>query len=311
MGLLKTIKSSTDIGTVVGIDCDPWASGSIGCDHFEVVEELESPQYLARLESLCQQYSIGLIIPTREADMRILVPWAKNHTRAIATSSLETLDLCQNKVNTYQWLSQRGFPVAPWVQWRHQDPISLESIIGPLPWFSKDPQGRGSIGCQRIEQASHLQAIPDGWILQPHLSGQEYTLNGYVDRCGKCHALIPHARLRVSGGEVSHGVTVRDNMLIDLGRRVIEALPGAYGPINMQVFWNRHTHQIAITDINPRLGGGYPLSHASGGKFVQWLAWEALGRPLPENAQHTWQDQVRLLGYRDTHIAFPVEASLS
>jgi len=66
-------------------------------------------------------------------------------------------------------------------------------------------------------------------------------------------------------------------------------LPGAYGPINFQLFHDESKgapspQSIFITDLNPRFGGGYPLVHKAGGHFVNWLLAEAKNKDLPDSA---------------------------
>jgi carbamoyl-phosphate synthase large subunit len=53
-----------------------------------------------------------------------------------------------------------------------------------------------------------------------------------------------------------------------------------------------------VIEINPRFGGGYPLSHAAGADFPRWLLEEALGLPSSA-AAGAWRDGLVMLRYDD------------
>jgi carbamoyl-phosphate synthase large subunit len=58
------------------------------------------------------------------------------------------------------------------------------------------------------------------------------------------------------GGESIKGTVIDDGELIDLGRRVVDAL-GCRGPCTVQVFRDREIG-LGITDVNTRFGGAFP-----------------------------------------------------
>ena len=51
-------------------------------------------------------------------------------------------------------------------------------------------------------------------------------------------------------------------------------LPGAKGCITFQFFVNKETCDIKGLEINPRFGGGYPLTHQAGARFTDYLISE-------------------------------------
>jgi carbamoyl-phosphate synthase large subunit len=124
--------------------------------------------------------------------------------------------------------------------------------------------------------------------------GREFTVNLYVNRAGKCVCAVPHWRVEVRAGEVSKGITVKDPRLMELARRVAEALPGARGPLNMQCFLD-DDGTIAIIEINARFGGGYPLAHKAGARFTDWLLDEQEGREA--GPYDGWTDDLAMLRY--------------
>jgi len=132
-------------------------------------------------------------------------------------------------------------------------------------------------------------------ILQEHLDGYEYTLDVLADFDGKVRCVVPRKRLKVRAGEVSKGVTVKDKKIIDTGKRVVEALKGARGPITVQGFLTTDA-KFKLTEINPRFGGGHPLAIAAGADYPRWITEMMLGRD-PEIMLDSWEDGLVMLRY--------------
>jgi carbamoyl-phosphate synthase large subunit len=97
---------------------------------------------------------------------------------------------------------------------------------------------------------------------------------------------------------VSKGVTVRSPRLESLAASVCDALPGAFGAVTVQVFvdGDTETGRASVIEINPRFGGGYPLSQAAGADFPRWLLEEAAGLPSTA-APDRWRDGLVMLRY--------------
>ena len=134
----------------------------------------------------------------------------------------------------------------------------------------------------------------DGCIVQDMATGREFTINVYVNRSGECICAVPHWRMEVRAGEVSKGITVKDCRLMTLARKVAEALPGAYGPLNIQCFMD-DSGSIQIIEMNARFGGGYPLAHRAGARFTDWLFEEQADKPLPYF--DGWTDDLAMLRF--------------
>ena len=73
------------------------------------------------------------------------------------------------------------------------------------------------------------------------------------------------------------GQIVRDELLEKLAAQVAESV-GIIGPANIQVIVAKDGPHVL--EINPRFGGGCPLSIAGGAPFVGWCLDIAAGRPL-------------------------------
>ena len=172
-------------------------------------------------------------------------------------------------------------------------PLSLLSITV----CSLSPNnGSSSTGAELVEDQQHLRYLEsrfDG-VYEEYVGGAEYTVDCYVDRTGSARAAVPRRRLATRSGEISKGLTAHHPKNEELCRGVVEALPGARGPITVQAIDGPEGPKII--EINPRLGGGYPLSHRAGVDFLSAGMWEADGRP-PDCSFFEWRSQVLMLRY--------------
>ena len=131
-------------------------------------------------------------------------------------------------------------------------------------------------------------------IAQEYVHGAEFTVNIYFDRTGRLLAAVPHERLETRAGEVSKGVTRRNEALLRVAGQIAAALPDPRGPLCFQCILPADGVP-RVFEINARFGGGYPLADRAGARFAQWLLEEAVG--LPSSANNDWKDGVTMLRY--------------
>ena len=93
-------------------------------------------------------------------------------------------------------------------------------------------------------------------MVQWLMDGHEFSIDTLSDLDGRCLNAIPRTMLESRGGESIKGQVVHDGELIELGRRVMEALR-VRGPATIQVFRDPDIG-IGITDVNTRFGGAFP-----------------------------------------------------
>ena len=93
-------------------------------------------------------------------------------------------------------------------------------------------------------------------MVQRAMGGAELSIDCLGDRDGRCLNAIPRTMLESRGGESIKGQVVHDEELIELGRRVMEALR-VRGPATIQVFRDPDIG-LGITDVNTRFGGAFP-----------------------------------------------------
>lgn len=264
----------------------------------QLVPPYSDPHCLEVLLQFCNDHNIGLIIPTIDPDL----PFFSKHREqfdAIGTrinvSSKDTIRVANDKCNTHQWLTDRAFPTM------RQAAVG-DFLTGQQSWdypvFAKPRRGSASIGTGVVQTEEHLRALAalDEYIVQSLAKGREYTVDVFVDAEGRCRCAVPRMRLETRGGEVSKGVTRRCQPVIDLATRIAESLPGARGVMNIQIMYDDSTDDLNVIEINPRFGGGYPLTEAAGASMTRWVIEDALGLPSSVRSD-TWNEDVVMLRY--------------
>lgn len=286
--------------TVVASDLSPTAPAFQDARLREWVPRCTSPDFIAANLDLCRDHDIRLVVPLIDTE---LMAWATHRDRfaeigvAVMISAPEVVALAADKRRTFRWLTAAGLPT---VRQAPAPEVLAEPDRWPFPLIAKPAGGSCSIGVERVGDVDALRAASraDDTIVQTIAPGEEYTVSVLVDRRGQVVCAVPRRRLEVRAGEVSKGMTVRAPELLDLARRVVAALPGPRGAMNIQVFWDRASGALNVIELNPRFGGGYPLAHMAGADYPRWLVQELLGLPSDARAD-AWTDRLVMLRYDD------------
>ncbi len=264
-------------------------------DHFTLLPNHEHPDWANELANLCKNANIGLVIPTRHSELLSLseaIPELAKSGTAVSLSNEKTLNLCIRKRDTYSFLKSIHAPTPP---------TCLKSEFdGQLafPIIAKPEHGSSSTGVILAHQAEDLSTVPSDWILQEKAKGIEYTTNVYLSKQGEVICLIPHQRIATESGEVVQAKTHRAPKLIEHCAQVAQKLPGANGIINIQAFVDHASDEVSIIEINPRIGGGYPLCDTAKGHYIEWLCREHLDNKQVTPFQ-SWTDGLLMMRYRE------------
>ncbi|MBI3416396.1 MAG: ATP-grasp domain-containing protein [Verrucomicrobia bacterium] len=254
-------------------------------------------EFIPRMLDVCVRKGASLIIPTIDTELPILAAHRSEFAHCgvrIAISSPSVVNLARDKRATAQFLQSHGLPVP---RTGSIDDVIADAGSWSWPLILKPVDGSCSKGLHVISDVAALMALPVSrlnYVAQELWKGKEYTVNIFFDDTGRLRCAVPHWRYETRAGEVSKGITVREPTLMKLAERLGEKLEGARGAMCFQAIV-RPDGAAAIFEINARFGGGYPLTHAAGARFSQWLLEESLGRP--STASNQWQENLKLLRY--------------
>jgi carbamoyl-phosphate synthase large subunit len=295
----KALSDHDIVGNIIAVDGKRNAPALYVADFWEQVPRVISPVYINHLLEICKKYQIKLLIPLIDTELEIL----STHKLAfeavgvtVLVSSEETNQICCDKRNTYNFFKKMGIQTPKIYD---ADQI-LQDPHAQYPFIIKPADGSSSEGVTKVKNAEEVEffnkLIPNA-IVQEYLTGEEFTLDILTDLQGRVFSVVPRLRIETRAGEISKGVTVKDNALIAAGKRVVSSLPGAFGCLTAQCFL-LPSGEISFIEINPRFGGGFPLSFHAGANFPGWIIEMMHNHPLDIEIDQ-WREGVTMLRYDD------------
>lgn len=256
--------------------------------------------YIDFLLDYCTRNHIGLVIPTIDTELDILARHKNifiDHGITLCISDTELVRSCRDKRNT--GLIFQKYDIS------YPEIYSRESL--KFPCFAKPYNGSCSIGTKVIKTQGALdhETLSNPQMIFMELIGSEYseyTIDAYYDKDSYLKCLVPRKRLEVRAGEVSKGIT-RKNFIYENLKKKIQYIEGARGCLTIQFFVNEEVEHYIGLEINPRFGGGFPLSYAAGANYPAWLIKEYL---LNETIDYyeQWEDNLIMLRY-DAKVLVP------
>lgn len=257
--------------------------------------------YIDELIRICQEQKIGVIIPTIDPELEVL---AVNQERFeavgtfVAEPDLAFVRICRDKRLTASFFPKIGIDVPKMYDKHH--PV--------FPMFAKPYDGSRSINTHAImDERSLTKEIMDDpkLIFMEYIDQIEYkefTVDMYYGMDSKVKGIIPRERVEVCSGEISKGIA-RKNYIVDFLKKNMNKIDGVHGCICMQLFFRQNDQKMKGIEINPRFGGGFPLSFYSGANFAEYIIREYL---LGETIDYsdTWLDNTKLLRYNEDIIIY-------
>jgi carbamoyl-phosphate synthase large subunit len=292
-------------GAVLATDMSPRSAAFHHADRAFIVPRCTSDEFVPEMLELCRRQGVRLVVPTIDTELPALAR-ARSEFAAVgvtvAVSRPETVAIGADKRLTHTWLVEHDFPT---VRQAEAAAVAVDPGDWDFPAIVKPVWGSASIGVRSVKSVAELAGVAEDVVVQSLAPGQEHTVDLFVDAAGQVRCVLPRRRLEVRGGEVSKAVTVHHAGLEDLVSRIGATLPGARGALNVQVFVDGD--HLAVIEVNPRFGGGYPLSWQAGAHFPAWLLAEVTGRSFEPVR---WQEGVVMLRYDDAVFVGAGDAGL-
>jgi carbamoyl-phosphate synthase large subunit len=273
--LIKHLKSDLEL---VGVDCNDDIAGKFFVDKFYKIPKFDNKNYINRLIEISKKENINMIIPLYEREFYLLCEERDRFTEIgvhILLSSKEIIEICNYKENTQSFFEDNNI--------NSPKTYILEDLNKDLefPLIIKPSEGMGSQNVFKVKNRKELiffSEYVENPIIQKFIDGEEYTVDVLCDFKGRPVYIIPRKRIEVRSGEVSKSKVVLDSEIIEQTKRVIEKLNtykdknglGVQGPITIQCFKEKNG-EITFLEINPRFGGGVPLSFEAGANYSDCL----------------------------------------
>jgi len=263
------------------------------CDEAFLVRPTTHPGYIRQLLSIVKNNRVKLLVPTVDLDLKLL---AQNRPKfaslgcQVLVSAPQVIDICQDKRKTYRFLIKNGFDTPLTMSVRSA--LSKGKLNWPCflkPWDGYAGRGNAVVNNRR-ELSFFAKRIPNV-IYQQFIEGTEYTCDVYIDFDLKVRCVVPRKRIEVRTGEVSKAQIIKNTRIMSEAVSLAEKLGAGPGVITLQLFLTS-SGDIKFVEINPRFGGGAPLSIKAGANFPKWILNELSGK----------KQNIRFDGFKDNLI---------
>ena len=252
---------------IYGADITDTAPALRFCDHTVIVPRIKDAAYIPTLQRICKEENITALVPTIDTDLLLL---AQNKSMfgktKVVISKTDKIALCRDKRFTADYFHSIGlYSPSPVDDWTKYD--------GGFPAFIKPKDGSSSIFAYKVNSYEELKSnaakVPD-YIIQPFIDGTEYTVDIFCDFDGNPIFITPRIRQAVRAGEVLKSEIRQDEKIIyEMKRLVADYRP--CGQITVQLIRQESTGDDYYIEINPRFGGGAPLSIKAGADSAEML----------------------------------------
>lgn len=250
-------------GTIVAVDISASAPAVHFADKYYLIPRINAPDYIDAIIDVCRKEQISLVVPTIDTELLKL----SDHREQIESltgaklllSRPEVVRICRDKNNTQAFFTEYGFGVP------HQ--LTTEEIADgnyTFPLFIKPKDGSSSINTFKVENeeqlAFFLQYVKEPMV-QEFMVGTEYSVDVFCDFDSRPITIVPRIRMAVRGGEIAKGIICKDRDIINDVTRLVDVL-NPVGHITVQCM--KTEKGIQYIEINPRFGGGAPMSIDAG-----------------------------------------------
>lgn len=248
--------------TVIGTDCSELAPASGFVDSFYLIPKYNEHNYIEELLDICKSEKVNMIIPLFEKEFELLSDYRTEFEKLgtyLLLSSKDIIKFCNDKWETYKFFKNNNIKT-PETYLQHNLPSDIN-----FPLIIKPADGMGSSGVFKANNREELKFFIKyvrNPIVQQCIEGIEYTIDVLCDLRGNIISIVPRERLEVRAGEVSKSRTVKDRDIIHKTYELCSKLKGI-GPLTVQCIKSTE-NKIFFIEINPRFGGGVPLTFEAG-----------------------------------------------
>lgn len=270
-------------------------------DFFVKLPPITSDEYMPFILKYCIDNHIDIVIPLLDTELIKFSKWKnkfKKQNIHLLISSLEIISFGMDKKKTELFFKNAG--------------LLTPQILSPLnrssfPMILKPISGSASKGIYKIENETDLEYYTNkekDFLIQHFVDGIEFTIDAWFGLNGNLMTVIPRKRLEVRSGEVSKGMTVNNKNIINDIKKIDRTYKGFEGCITFQCIQDSQSNNYFI-EMNPRFGGGVPLSIAAGANLPLALVNEYLNVRIPKDT-FAWKENIVMLRY-DQGIYFSSE----
>lgn len=300
-GILRCLENSSSDYYIITADPDYRAQGhSLGHKAY-TIPMANDPGYLNSIEDIIGAERVDVLLIGTDVELPI---FAQNKKRLedtyqlkVIVSSLDVIEIANNKWLTAQFLQENGFPYPMSALTTDKGAIEELRSSRPFPFIAKPVDGARSKGIKIIENEIDLLEVcsyPNNLVVQEMIGEEEGEFTtGCMVVDGKCKAIVSLKR-DLRDGNTYRAYRDGDNPYDAIISRIAERL-GVEGPANFQ--YRIKNGEPIVFEINGRFSGTTPLRYMFGFNEVEALLnhifeIEEMNQPILRNGAvfRTWSD---------------------
>ena len=281
---------------IIAADISNTAPATYFADKSYMVPRIGAEGYIESIINICNQESIKLIVPTIDTELLILSQnkeLIETKTNAkVLVSDLRVIEICRDKIRTQEFFDNNNFGAPR----RIEVDTAEENLTYPM--FIKPLDGSSSQNTFKVNNEEELQFFKNYIkkpILQEYITGEEYTADCFLDFNSNIITIVPRIRMATRSGEIIKGKIVKDREIIEDITKLLKTLK-PIGQITVQCM--KTTQGIKYIEINPRFGGGAPMSIKAGANSCENLYKLLLGEVLEYN--ENYKENIIFLRFDDS-----------
>lgn len=261
-----------------------------------IIPRIDEPLYIESIIDICNKENVKIIIPTIDTELLSLARSRsvieKNTKAKLLLSDLNVIEICRDKTKTQKFFEDNCFGTPRLITNVDDD----ENYDYPL--FIKPVDGSSSYNTYKINNYEELKFFSNyisNPLVQEYVNGEEYSVDCFLDFDSNVISITPRIRLVVRSGEVIKGKIDKNKEIINEVFRMLEILK-PIGQVTIQCIKNESG--IKYIEINPRFGGGAPMSIKAGANSCEYIYNLLLGNKLEYS--ENYQDGLMFLRFDDS-----------
>jgi carbamoylphosphate synthase large subunit len=231
-------------------------------DTTEQAPPLADPRFVDFIVGWMRRHAVNVYFPILDDEIALIAQMSEDgrlpDDLVACVPSAEVSRLCYDKLEFAEWLERRGIASPRTV-------LATEAKWDGLPRFAKERRGYGSKRTYVVDTEEQLRSLPEpsGLVIQDRCGGPEVTVDGFRSADGQILAGLCRERLEVKAGVCTKARVYEDAGLAQVALEIAKGLP-LIGGFCVQMMTSATNGQWTVTDVNPRVGGGTPMSVALG-----------------------------------------------
>jgi carbamoylphosphate synthase large subunit len=221
--------------------------------------------YIPFMRSLFESLKPDIVIPFIDQDVSFFAGLASEYNFKTPLNNLETAEICIDKYKTFEWLKKHGINTPNTSELENFESNKSDYIIKPRNGFGS------LISSYNLENFNKAKSTNVSFIIQQRCNQPEITIDVFNSQ--GVFEYICRERIETKSGVCTKARLFRDESLKLLAQNISIGLNLKY--FCFQVM--QGDNDWKVTDINPRLGSGSPMSKVVGLDFFAAMVADLLG----------------------------------